>query len=933
LAQGNLVRRYRLTYDQYAQGPSLLTKVTLVGNDDQSEVTLRTLEYGERSLGWPSEVLPANLPLKLAEADGKSTGVQLMDVNGDGFADVVDNGESIYLGDGQGSFAMSPPWSDELVQAEAAITDDEGIDTGVRFLDANGDGFADIVRSIEDKQAIYLGNGAGWTLDIDFTNSMISQGIFALDADFGSQGLIAIDFNDDGLTDYIRAAAGQAVQAYLNTGSGWSPDPDMTAKLASSGITFVNEDGKGTGATLADIDGNGISHLISAKADAQDRILLGDTFRSGKLVKSVSALGQVIEVAWIPSTTFDNTTSSGIQGLPIALTLVDSMSRSDGRGNTSVMQLEYAGGLFTDKGFRGFRSVIQTPSAGLRTKTQFYQDEARAFQPFEVRAFDSADQLRSLSESETVVTDAEQGVQQVLLSTTETKRFAADGITLTNTSLIEREYDGYMQATSVFTDPQVEVDGDERTAKYMYFQNESLGFWSLIESVTEHDSAGAVMSEAITDYDDARGLPTTIKEWVELGEYVTTSLIYDDFGNVIEVTDRAGGVTSFEYDHTGTFRTQATDALGRIKRSEYDPGFGTLIRDVDASGNATTSSYDAFGGKTRIVAPGDETSPYGTVTYAYSNIGDPQQQSFTFIRTENAGTSDIFETISFFDAVGRVYKTQEEGPDGPAVVTMVEFGEDGQPSASSLPFFEGQAPEMIRSDRDDLGRLIGITDPLGQKLTLSYQGFTIDVLDARGRVIERRRTVDGRTYVTGFAYDSMDRVRQVIYPDGFIANYSYDGGNNLAAVTDKDGKPIADGFQYNASKRITEFRFGTGVTTDYSYDPLARMLSSRTTTGAGLDLQELIYAYDAANNVLSMADLTTGRSQAFEYNAANRLVKAVGPYGEEEYEYDAIGNLLKKGDLHFAHDPLRPQRGTCGVEVGTKKGGGQSNASAIDTCA
>lgn len=1290
LAQDDLVRRYKLFYGQYKSGPSVLSRVILVGADDVSEVTLRTLGYSKRNLGWEAQD-NASFPFDLVETDGKSTGAQFMDVNGDGFADMINNGTKVYLGTGGGSFHHNSSWSTSLSNANAAIVDSAGIDTGVRFLDVNGDarpdifiatptrtqillntgsgwvlneawtdnlnglsaleialtdanattncrapacssftnppagcssgyctgaeddsedcitleeneepllfcppaildttaieafsltgkdgesrgvefadvnadgridiiwslkfdqtvfilelpriiravflnggsdnpgwhqsnslsnelanvltnignvpgafvveneyqgysfmdvnsdGFADIVRSIEGKQAVYLGNGSGWTYDVGFSQSMITNGIYALDSDLKSQGLIPMDLNDDGLVDYLRAK-GESHQAYLNNGNGWSSySTSITSRLSANNLSFVSQEGKGTGITLTDIDGDGISDLISAKAGIENRIFYANTLRSGKLVISKNTLGGLSRVEWTVSTAFNNKTVSNIQGLPLSMPLVKKLTSHDGRGGKFVNDYVYAGGLYTDKGFKGFARVENTPSAGLRTVTNFYQTDDISMQPHEVLAFDTFGNLRAHSISESVVQNAGTNIKQILLKSTKTERFTADSVS-TNISLVERKYNEYMQATLVTTDPDTTVDNDDSSLEYTYAEDINSGFWGLMSRVRTLDSDDVVLSETKTEYDDlpwgiiAYGLPTKTLEWVGASEYLAQTLKYDQYGNASKVSNRVGEETSFEYDSaTFTFRIKATDPLQRVKRSIYDHRFGNLLSDTDASGNSTTTTYDAFGRTLRVVAPGDEDSPFGTVSYEYSSLGSPNRQQFYSLkRTENAGTTDVFETTTYFDAIGRVYETVEEGSDGLPILTQVDFGEDGQPSATSLPFFDGDIPSKITAERDDLGRIVGITDPLGQTVSMSYTGFKLDIVngrgnatsaissptgdllefnimvdgvlqttryeydllgkltrltdalnsqthitydalgrrtalddpnvgkfqykydgegrlieqigadgnslfltysasgellkkeladgsihtftygtdkslnnvgqlikvedgagvlrieyDARGRIIEKRRTVNDKTYVTGLVYDSMDRVQKVIYPDGFIANYLYDSGNNLASITDKEGRLLADGFQYNAAKRMTEFTFGNEVTSEFTYDDLDRMLTTRSTTNLGVDLQELEYQYDSANNVLALDDITSGSNQLFEYNEADQLVSAIGSYGEETYQYDAIGNLLKKGKLHFATDPMHPQRISCGVELSHKKINRKSQRSALDPC-
>jgi RHS repeat-associated protein len=1324
LAQGNLVRRYELGYDRYAEGPSRLRNVTLVGTDDISKVTLRTFEYGERPFGWANSTSIA-LPLGLLDEEEKGTGVSVMDVNGDGFADVVGNGEeaetgddkdNIYLGDGQGNFTMSPAWSASLQAANVQFVGDGGIDTGVRLLDVNGDGrpdlfiatqalsevrlntgngwqtdlamtaslaglsgltiayadlndpisgclaphcddlgpnppagctpahcvpeipaipetdedpgvpavpavpagctippsipvhcsvdsdalncqpdhcvapnfptdpnatenfaligtdgqskgveladvngdglidivwslsydgslflfesprfvravflnsgpdnpgwqqnnllasalavlpdafvaenryggysfqdvngdgFSDIVRSIEDKQAIYLGNGTGWALDSGFTDSMINNGIFALDSEQIGQGFVPMDFNDDGLLDYVRAN-GETYQAFVNTGTGWAPNAAMTQVLTDLEVAFASAEGKGTGTTMADINGDGVGDLITAVENGvQNRIVLSDTLRSGKLVRATSTLGEVTEIAWTTSTRFDNTTSSGIQGLPFAMTVVHQVKRLDGRGNVLTTDFDYTGGLFVDRSFRGFYWSEEKPSVGLRNETVYYQQEDLSSQPMEISAYDSAGLRRVFGTSKVVLVSDGPYVKQVQLQETESWRFDPGDPGSSSHSKTVKTYDDRLQILSTFKDADVGPSGDERTTTFTWARNAATGIWGFPVRSQELGPAGELMSETISFYDDtliegqvSRGLPTEMREFVESGVYVTRQLKYDHYGNPTEFINRTGDKTTFTYDATWTFRTGSVDALGRELHSEYDPRFGLLTRDENASGNATTTEYDVFGRITTIMAPGDEGSTFGSRSYVYSPLGDPQQQFFHSMVTENADTDEVFETTTLFDGLGNIYETRTEGPDGKTVIMLVEFSQDGQAVEASLPFFEGDTPAMLYTERDDVGRTVRVEDTLGAVTTIDYAGLLVEVEDARGiktswtsnpdgestevrltvdgveqktnytydvlgrltqvvdalgnetlisydglgrrtrledpnagtyhyyydaeghlieqvgpdggsllmrysktgellekelpdgtiqsfrygapgtpngvgelvevndaagklelkydergHVIERRRSVDGRTYVTGFAYDSFDRVHRVTYPDGFIVNYSYDAGNNLASITDKDGRPLAAGFQYNASSRITEFTFGNGVTSEYRYDDLVRMISARSFTDTGKDLQELVYAFDSANNVLSLDDLTTGSSQEFDYDEANRLVRALGPYGEESYEYDEIGNLLKKGKLHFAHDPQYPQRVSCGVEVGNANGNGESKSPKVDPCA
>ena len=175
-----LVRRYELSYTSSAlNGQSLLDKVTLVGNDDISRIVLRTFEYETRTIEIP-ETVAGTLPVTLADNEGMETGAKMVDVNGDGFADAIkneqNNSEGIYLGDGRGNFALSNQWSTSLAAVGIRFItpdgDHKGADEGVRLLDVNSDGLPDIFIAKPNRREVWLNTGMGWAKDETWTNQM-----------------------------------------------------------------------------------------------------------------------------------------------------------------------------------------------------------------------------------------------------------------------------------------------------------------------------------------------------------------------------------------------------------------------------------------------------------------------------------------------------------------------------------------------------------------------------------------------------------------------------------------------------------------------------------------------------------------------------------------------------------------------------------------
>jgi RHS repeat-associated protein len=1347
----SLVRRYKFEYYEYGEGSfnrhSLLRRIALVGADDSSRITLQTLEYGTRPLGWNGGTVVDNIPLPLADSEGRETGTRVLDVNGDGFADVVGNGQDVHLGDGQGHFVWNDSWSTSLATANVQFVqpdgDYQGGDKGVRLvdvntdglsdlfiaspfwggrteiwlntghgwfldqqwttslqalddeelgfgmencdpnfddcsmpyctdyptlpdctpapcqgtpddpddcsppvcqgtpddpddcippicqlpiydpvpviesltlvdedydskgvqltdvngdgrldilwsmsrkqlyfwrrcpvviravflnngdgwekndlltsqlntigdfvsdseiegydvMDVNGDGLADIVRTFEGAQEVRLGTGSGWTdTDNSYSDSLVENDIISLNGDREGQGLMPVDFNDDGLVDFLIAKEGSSARAYQNTGTDWEEAPAMAAILDSLGIAFNTSDGKATGVTFADVDGDGLIDLLKATDSQQttqaenvtgnslsdlpagdqptdqtdmtriylplvtatdqqqdnqseendeatndeNQLWLSASLRAGLLTKTTSALGEVTELAWASSTSFDNQRDDGVQGLPGPMPVVTKLTRHDGRGNVYQTIYDYRGGLFEDRQFRGFAWSQQLLPSGFRVETWYHQEEGLAGQLKVEEGYDAQGLVRTRQSSVYEIVSATSLVRQVRLVQSDVEAIDPGG---TRHSRTMNTHDERLNIVQVWRDPDVEIDGDETTTLFSWARNDAAGIWSLSARIEVRGPDDALLSESIILYDGlpegqgGRGLPSEARDLVEPGTYVAKFMAYDQYGNVVRLRDRNGNDTTFEYgDPTATFRTRAVDPEGRELRSEYDLRFGELVRDVDAGGNVTRKEYDAFGRLVKVVLPGDEGSPFGTQTYTYSPLGDAQAQYYHIAETETAGQPDTLETTSFFDGLGLIYRVEQEGAGGRTVVMLTEFDDAGNAVATSRPFFEGDPPSMSLIERDELHRPVRVVEPDGIALTLSYAGARVDVVDrrdsqtsfyrnadgqvteihqwvddveqvthyrydalgrlttivdalgeetriaydalgrrvrledpnagtfqyrydgegrlvaqtgpdaqitrfhynragdllrkefpdgtvneftydtagnlvrindmagvvdirydARGNVIERRHTVLGSTYVTGYAYDSLGRIRRITYPDGFTVNHEYDAGGNLARLTDGQGRVIAEGADYNAAGQLLELGFGNGDRSSFAYDELLRMTSIRALTGEGETLQSLDYAYDPGGNILSITDSAFGASQALEYDAIGRLTRAVGAYGEELYEYDAIGNLLRKGSLVFAVDPDHPQRVICGVDLASGHGnaGGIGNNPHANPC-
>ncbi|HOW36576.1 MAG TPA: SpvB/TcaC N-terminal domain-containing protein [Candidatus Omnitrophota bacterium] len=167
------------------------------------------------------------------------------------------------------------------------------------------------------------------------------------------------------------------------------------------------------------------------------------------------------------------------------------------------------------------------------------------------------------------------------------------------------------------------------------------------------------------------------------------------------------------------------------------------------------------------------------------------------------------------------------------------------------------------------------------------------IADLTGGLSIGRRGYDGLECFNGW----MDELRIskgiARWTENFIPpTEPYSQDNSQAYVSD---------IQYNSSGQITEIDYGNGDVTTYTYDPTTLRLNRLVTINVQQQiLQDLNYTYDSAGNILTITDgVHAGANQAFQYDALNRLVQAVGTYGTKNYSYDEIGNIIEKDGLTF----------------------------------
>jgi RHS repeat-associated protein len=164
---------------------------------------------------------------------------------------------------------------------------------GNLFMDVNGDGFVDIIRWTQGQpngyyssgvntngNQVFLNTGSSFQLESNFLLPTDSSGkVLALDYKYGNintfYGNSFMDINDDGLVDVVRWLANQpngysnpnytsGNQVFLNTGSGFALDADYLLPTDSSGKVLALDYNYGNtfGNSFKDVNGDDFPDIV-----------------------------------------------------------------------------------------------------------------------------------------------------------------------------------------------------------------------------------------------------------------------------------------------------------------------------------------------------------------------------------------------------------------------------------------------------------------------------------------------------------------------------------------------------------------------------------------------------------------------------------------------------------------------------------------------
>ena len=335
---------------------------------------------------------------------------------------------------------------------------------------------------------------------------------------------------------------------------------------------------------------------------------------------------------------------------------------------------------------------------------------------------------------------------------------------------------------------------------------------------------------------------------------------------ISNLTDSQGNKSTYIFEVQGgqwaTLSSAGTGCSTCSVRGDYTnvpDGYGNTQTSTDGLGNTATYTYDGNNNVTSISKPLTQTATAKT-SYTYNGFNE------VLTMTDPLGNV----TTNAYDSHGNLTSVTTPKPNANTSASVTQFQYD---TKGELTQITDPNNHITKLTYNSVGLIATITD--AQNNVTSYQ------YDTRGNRTAVIDPINGAAHPTSFAYDIMNRLTGITYPDGSTVGFGYDTRGRRTSVTDQNNK-----------------------TTTYTYDDADRLTS--VTDPANHVTQ---YAYDTEDNLLSITDANNHTTQ-FAYNALGWVTQTTFPSTlQESYTYDAVGNLLSKTDrkgntIQYVYDAL-----------------------------
>lgn len=294
-----------------------------------------------------------------------------------------------------------------------------------------------------------------------------------------------------------------------------------------------------------------------------------------------------------------------------------------------------------------------------------------------------------------------------------------------------------------------------------------------------------------------------------------------------------------------------------------------LVKTTNVDGSVIHHYYNDLGQKVKTDDPA-----LGTWTYKYNSIGELLEQN----------DAKAQRTTISYDILGRAQSKSIYYDNG----TLYQKTK-----------WEYDTALMGSSGRVLLGGLAKLSDNSGYAEEYKFDEYS----RAIGSSINVRNyfiTDAPGPYDTNLELDNFGRVVQLTYPTGFAIKNMYDKEGFQTAVVDaKTMQPYWEAGEYDYAGRLIREKYGNGVSQTQVYDNQSGYLTRKFATGSSDGVvTDQSYEYDLVGNLLKKTDRPHNRTHRYGYDELERL-NAVSATGLDDISvsYAANGNILSKSGV------------------------------------
>ena len=422
-------------------------------------------------------------------------------------------------------------------------------------------------------------------------------------------------------------------------------------------------------------------------------------------------------------------------------------------------------------------------------------------------------------------------------------------------STISRSYDSYSRLAKQLTP-------EGALSKYTWDEHNRLLTTSVCDFRDRLNPGDPVVVSYTYESTGANPNPITMTD----GNGHTTEYSWDEYGNLLSVTDPTGVRTTYTYNARQEL-ISITNGVGDTVHLEYDK-HGRIVQVRDALGHVTSTHWNSAG---QIASVTDAAGSRWSLTYP--ELAPEELDIPAFVR-QNLTLSDTH----------RVHNTSR--PMGQLPVSLTDpYG------------------HVTHFEYNNGNQLTAVTDPLGRTNRA--------VFDAWGNMV---KTINALGAVTNYEYDGLSQLIAVTDPLGARSEFDYDLAGEISQITDatdvvthravdrRTGKETtSSGGILGSSFRHVDYLGRViieGENNTHSSQPVRRASQNSKSPSASPrsgDTVTEFTTYDAAGNPVETLDAHGGLTRR-TYDAANRLIREVSAAGRTQtFDYDQAGRLRRMG--------------------------------------